>query len=201
MNEKIIDGLEIRALSTADDLKTVADLIYASDDYIYPYWFDNDISTAEKVLANMMLGDTIYNYKNIRVALSDGQIIAMIVTKSVPIKANYEQMINCCINAAVPVGERFARVYNEYFKPLEDEPPDVYIANLAVAKMFRGAGVGATLMRSVFDDGKTFHLEVVKSNQTAVNLYKKLGFEIDLEYPGFTGIPCYKMTKLAKGEK
>ena len=200
MNKKIIETLEIRALTAADDLKSAARLIYASDNYIYPYLFDNDLPTAEKVLVNMILGDTIYNYKNIRAAFSGGQIIGVLVVKAVPIKESYESMIDCFVQAGVPVGERFATVYNEYFKLLEDEPPDIYIANLAVDKMFRGAGVGGALLRSVFDGKSTYHLETVKANESAVGLYKKLGFEIDCEYPGFTGVPCYKMTKQYKGE-
>lgn len=195
MNSKITASLEIRPLATDDDLKQVARLIYSSDNYIYPYLFDNDFSEAEKVLVNMILSDTVYNYKNIRVALSSGQIIAMIVIKAVPVAADYEMMIDCFIKAAVPVGARFAKVFNEYFKLLEDEPPDVYIANLAVDKMFRGMGVGKKLMQSVLEDNLIYHLEVVKANSSAIALYEKLGFKIDCEYSGFTEVPCYRMTK------
>lgn len=198
MKNEILQTLEIRSLRKDDDLKKVADLIYSSDNYIYPYLFDNDISVAERVLVNMMLDDTIYNYKNIRIALSSGQIIAMIITKKTPFKVSHETMINCFIKAHVPVGERFAKVFNGYFKLLADELPDVYIANLAVDKIYRGIGVGRKLMQSIFEDHFTYHLEVVKANVSAVALYQKLGFDIDCEYPGFTDIPCYRMTRHAK---
>lgn len=198
MKNEILQTLEIRSLRKDDDLKKVADLIYSSDNYIYPYLFDNDISVAERVLVNMMLDDTIYNYKNIRIALSSGQIIAMIITKKTPFKVSHETMINCFIKAHVPVGERFAKVFNDYFKLLADELPDVYIANLAVDKIYRGIGVGRKLMQSIFEDHFTYHLEVVKANVSAVTLYQKLGFDIDCEYPGFTDIPCYRMTRHAK---
>lgn len=201
MNKEIIETLEIRQLSLGDDLKAVANLIYSSDNYIYPYLFENDIVVAERVLENMIRGNTIYNYKNIRVALSLGQIVAMIIYKPIPVIVDHESIIDCFVQAAVPVGARFAKVYNEYFKLLEDEPPDVYISNLAVNKMFRGVGVGKALMQSIFKDDLTYRLEVVKGNTPAVELYKKLGFEIDCEYPGFTEVPCYRMTKHSKGEK
>ena len=201
MRNDIIDNTEIRALSADDDLTAVARLIFSSDDYIYPYLFDNELPTAEKVLVNMILGDTLYNYKNIRVAGCSDQIIAMMISKRVPIVLDHESILDCFVRASVPVGTRFAKVYNEYFKLLEDEPPDVYIANLAVDKMFRGRGVGGALLQSIFDDESTFHLEVVKANHNAVGLYKKLGFVIDCEYPGFTDVPCYRMTKHCKGEK
>lgn len=200
MNKELIDNLEIRRLTAEDDLKAVARLIYYSDNYIYPFLFEDDIHVAEKVLVNMILGDTVYNYKDIHVALSSGQIIAMIITKPVPLKIDHESIIKCFVEAAVPVGARFVRVFNEYFKLLEDEPPDFYVANLAVDKMFRGMGVGKTLMQSVLNANSTYHLEVVKANDNAVKLYKKIGFKIDCEYPGFTGVPCYRMTKQSKGE-
>lgn len=191
----VLENLEIRPLNLHDELIAVAELIYSSDNYIYPFLFGNDLSAGKKVLTNMITSDTIYNYKNISVALSSGQIVGMIVLKPVPVKADYETMIDCFIKAGVPVGANFAKVYNEYFKLLEDEPPDVYISNLAVGKMFRGQGVGTTLMQSVLKNCYTYHLEVVKENASALALYQKLGFEIDCEYPGFTGIPCYRMTK------
>ncbi len=195
MYNEIIKNLEIRPLSCCDDLKIVADLIYYSDNYIYPYLFGNDISVAEKVLSRMIMGDTIYNYKNIRIAVSSEQIIAMVVTKEVPIKVNYEGMLNSFVEAAVPVGAAFAKVFNEYFKLLEDEPRDIYIANIAVDKMFRGMGVGKVLLQSIFDGKSTYHLEVVQANKAAIALYKKLGFTIDYGYAGFTGVPCYRMSK------
>lgn len=195
MENEVLKTLEIRPLDKDDDLKQVADLIYSSDNYIYPYLFNDDLSEAEKVLVEMILGDTIYNYKNIRVALTSGQIIAMIILKNIPVNVSFESIIDCFIKSGIPVGAKFAKVYNEYFKLLEEEPPDVYIANLAVNKMYRGMGVGKKLMQSVLDDKSTYHLEVVKANTSAVALYKKLGFEIDCEYSGFTEVPCYRMTK------
>lgn len=201
VNHEILQMLEIRPLYPDDDLKQVAALIYSSDNYIYPYLFDDNLAAAKEVLANMILADTIYNFKNIRVAIVSGQIVAMIVLKEVPVKADHEAMLDCFVKAGEPVGARFARVYAEYFKLLEEEQPDVYVANLAVDKMFRGAGVGKALFRSVLQDGVTYHLEVVKANAPAVALYRKLGFEIDCEYPGFTEIPCYRMTRAKKESK
>jgi len=60
---------------------------------------------------------------------------------------------------------------------------DVQINNIAVHPDIRGKGVGEALMRHVLEkvrkNGATFvTLEVRASNDAAVTLYKKLGFEI-----------------------
>jgi [ribosomal protein S18]-alanine N-acetyltransferase len=56
-----------------------------------------------------------------------------------------------------------------------------HITNVAVKPEYRGSGLAqeivATLIRRSMKSGiKTFTLEVRKSNQTAINLYKKFGF-------------------------
>lgn len=198
MNNEFLDTLEIRPLTLDDDLNKVAELIYMSDNYIYPYLFEEDLSVAKKVIATMIVEDTIYNYKNIKIALSAGQIVAMIVMKSIPITINSDAMINCFVQAGVPVGARFAKVFNDYFKLLEDEPADVYVANLAVDKMYRNLGVGKVFFGSLLSDNLVYHLEVVKANVSAISLYQKLGFDIDYEYAGFTDVPCYRMTRQKK---
>jgi ribosomal-protein-alanine N-acetyltransferase len=60
---------------------------------------------------------------------------------------------------------------------------DVQVNNIAVHPDFRKNGIGEALMRHVIEkvrkNGATFMtLEVRQSNEAAVTLYKKLGFEI-----------------------
>ena len=201
MNKEFLDTLEIRPLTIKDDLNKVAELIYYSDNYIYPYLFEEDLAIAKNVLTKMIVDDTIYNYKNIMIALSDGQIIAMIVSKAVPILINSDAMLNSFVQAGVPVGARFAKVYKDYFKLLEDEPADIYVANVAVDKLYRNLGVGKAFLGSILKDNFTYNLEVVKANSAAISLYKTLGFDIEYEYPGFTEIPCYRMKRLKTNDK
>lgn len=57
------------------------------------------------------------------------------------------------------------------------------VTNIALRKQVRGKGYGELLVRvmieNAFDDGATvIYLEVRVSNTVAINLYRKLGFEV-----------------------
>lgn len=56
------------------------------------------------------------------------------------------------------------------------------ITNVAVAPEYRGMGIGTKLMKAVIERAKELAiqdiiLEVRESNETAIHLYKKMGFE------------------------
>ena len=58
-----------------------------------------------------------------------------------------------------------------------------YITNIAVKQDRRGEGLGKKVTQALIEEGKkhnilSFTLEVRVSNKNAINLYKKLGFEI-----------------------
>ena len=58
----------------------------------------------------------------------------------------------------------------------------VYIANVIVDEMHRGKGYGRMLCETLLEKAKnkgghTAYLQVIQSNQIAMNMYKKLGFE------------------------
>ncbi len=108
----------------------------------------------------MIVCDTIYNYKNIQVAMLSSNIIAMIVSKTVPISISIDDMKNSFIKAGVKAGARFNRVFKEYFKTLEEEKPDIYFANITVDKKYRNMGVGRTLINSMLNNNYDINLDV-----------------------------------------
>ncbi len=62
-------------------------------------------------------------------------------------------------------------------------PPEGYIANVAVSPDYQGKGVGKALLKKAIsvceEEGvNSICLEVRRSNQTAISLYKKFGFEV-----------------------
>ena len=62
-----------------------------------------------------------------------------------------------------------------------DIAPEIQILNLAVKKSARNKKIGSLLLASVleYENIKYITLEVRESNISAINLYKKFGFEMD----------------------
>lgn len=81
---KLQNQLVIRMLSPNDDISQVAKLIYLTDPYVYPNWFDS-IDDGVKVISHMIDLPTLYNRKNITVAvMPNGAIAGMVVSKQTP---------------------------------------------------------------------------------------------------------------------
>ncbi len=63
----------------------------------------------------------------------------------------------------------------------------VYIANVIVDEMYRGRGYGSMLCETLLEKAKdkggyTAYLQVIQTNQIALNMYEKLGFEKEYSY-------------------
>jgi ribosomal protein S18 acetylase RimI-like enzyme len=196
------DSVVIRKLMLHDDLIQVGRLIYYTDDFVFPYVYDN-VEEGARVHAEMIRRDTIYNYGNITVALAAGKIVGIVVMKESPVKVSYDEMVRSFEAANVVHDERFERVFNEYWGLLEKEPEGFYIANVCVDPEVRHRGVARALLSFLLEDDKTYNLETVVANVNAFKLYQSLGFVVDYQYPGFTGVPCYRMhrMKISKTEE
>ena len=191
-----MDSIVIRKLVLQDDLKQVGRLIYYTDDYVFPYVYDT-LEEGAKVHSEMIRRDTIYNYNNITIAVIDGEIVGIVVMKEAPVKISHGEMIRSFEAANIVHDERFERVFNEYWGLLEKEPEGFYIANVCVDPRFRHRGVARALLNCLLDDDKTYNLETVVANVNAFKLYQSLGFVVEYQYPGFTGVPCYRMRRAA----
>ena len=186
--------VEIRPMQSSDDFFKVADLIYQSDNYIYPYWFDNK-SDAVKVIAKMIAGDTVYNYKNVTLAVSDGQIAGALVSLYSPVIEKEENIIDAFTKADVKCDERTHRIFKDYYALMAEHKTGYYLANVTVDKNFRSLGIASRLISEVIKDKGFVRLECVKENVGAWRLYERLGFKVKNEYPGVFGVPCYYMEK------
>lgn len=189
-----MNSVVFRKLTLQDDLRQVGRLIYYTDDYVFPYVYDTPEDGA-RVHAEMIRRDTIYNHDNITVGLIDGAIVGIVVMKEAPIIVSYGEMVRAFDDADVVHDERFERAFSEYWGLLEKEPEGFYIANVCVDPKFRHRGVARGLLNFLLEDDKTYNLETVVANVNAFRLYQSLGFIVDYQYPGFTGVPCYRMRR------
>lgn len=189
------DRVIVRKLNARDDSRAVAELIYYTDDYIFPYLYDNDLERARAVLCEMIASDTLYHYKNITAAVLDEKIVGIVVAIEKPFTVTPESMIDCFVRAGAIVDERFRKVYREYYALLDTRSEGVYIANVCVNKLYRGMGIAKKMLGAVLSDDCRYELETVKANGAAFAVYTSAGFRTEYEYPGFTAVPCYKMTR------
>ena len=44
------DEIDLRRAKSTDNFEEIAKLIYQTDPYIYPFWFNNSVEEAKKVL-------------------------------------------------------------------------------------------------------------------------------------------------------
>ena len=101
-----------------------------------------------------------------------------------PLKSIYKKIEKC-----LPKDNKFKKVSEEYFeKELNVKEGEAYILALCVSKSFRGRGISNLLLKNVLDIhmGKKVSLEVLASNTTAIDLYKKYNFKTKSEQDGFS---------------
>ncbi len=183
----------VRALKDTDDLSQVAKLIYLTDPYIYPGWFDS-IDDGIKVIREMIFLPTLYNLENITVAvLPDGFIAGMVVSKQAPFVEELKYVCKAFELAGVPMDNRTAEMFDAYYAKMGQAEDGFYIANVAVDEKCRKRGIAASLVEHVLTGHDYCSLECVVANVGTLRLHQRIGFRIAYEYPGVFGVPCYKM--------
>lgn len=185
----------IRKAQKTDDYMQIAKLIYLSDAYIYPYWFDC-IEDGQKVLAQMLDLPTLYNLENITVAVDkDGFIAGAIVASRSPILEDKAEIVKAFAQAGVKCDKRTDEIFSAYYEKMREDKEGLYLANIAVDETRRKRGIAAAMLASVVENEPLCHLECVQANIGAWRVYQRLGFRIVQEYPGVFDVPCYKMVK------
>jgi len=180
-----------RKLKLSDDLEKVSELIYESDKYIYPTLF-NDLNNCKKIMPGFIKGQTLFNYDYIYVALIKDIVVGIVVIMPKYLNDNYQNMKSILNKNNINL-KNFEWVNKEYFETLNFDFKGTYITNVAVDKNYRHMGIATKMMNSL--PSGTYSLAAVKDNLVAVEMYKKAGFEIIYEYPGFKEVPCVEMVR------
>jgi len=182
--------LEIRQATPQDNLEEIAALIYKTDEYIYPYWFES-LEKCQRELPPLMLEDNFFfNVNNFYIAIdkSTGQIVGAtcIVDKNTKLDYDYTKLRE--------VNERYKFTIDNYIKGLIEEVKDVefaYISNVCVDENYRGQKIGNRMMSHVIEiyRQKKFQemmLDLLAKNPGAIKLYQNLGFIQSSDiFPGF----------------
>lgn len=183
----------IRGVEEGDDLNQIAKLIYLTDPYVYPNWFDS-MDDGVKVIRRMIDLPTLYNKENITVAVTpEGFVAGMIVSKQAPFHEDVQYLKKAFELSGIKADERTDFVYDAYYAKMGTSEDGYYIANVAVDNDYRKRGIAAAMMNHVMNGKKYCTLECVIANAPSWRLYQRLGYKIAFEYPGVHAIPCYKM--------
>lgn len=186
--------IEFRRASVNDNIEDIATLIYKTDPYIYPFWFNNNINDAIAYLKKIILKpNNLFNIDNIYVAYdrNSNHILGILcaIDKSLTFDNDYTEDIK--------VNHNYDFTLNNYVIPIEKEVKEfdnqtIYISNVCVNEELRGKGIGSKLLgyfisqmeKQGFDK---FELDCLLHNLRAKNLYHSLGFKEMKEIVGFDG--------------
>lgn len=172
----------IRKANQEDNFADIAQLIYETDEYIYPYWFHDSVEEARKVLPSLMKEEGFFfNYKSIYVAIdkNTNKIVGFvcIVEPETNLDYNYEELINSCRSYEFTIKNYIMKLIEE-IKELQLP----YISNVCVNKEYRGRKIAQTMLNKILEEKKPYYrkflLDCLKDNPSALRVYQKLGFEI-----------------------
>lgn len=182
--------MEFRKANSSDNLEEISELLYRTDQYIYPYWFGS-LENCKKELSRLLLEDKFFfNINNLYVMrdISNNRIVGVIcvVDKSIDLDYDYGRLEN--------VNERYRFTINNYIKSLIEEvkiSDFAYISNVCVHPDYRGKHIGSMMVKEVIKiyRNKCFDeimLDVLADNPNAIGLYQNLGFKKSSEiFDGF----------------
>ena len=179
------ENVTIRSVIEKDDFRKIAELIYYTDEYIYPAAFKK-VSIAKKVIPQLLNKDVgIFKKDNIRVAIVDNKIVGVVLMLS---KKDFSTVDIATLKKEIKLlPTSFADVYEEYFNKLivdfNKTEDNIYIACVCVDKKQRGKHIGKKLVKSIIREfpDKSLELHVLEDNKNAIQLYKDCGFVLSGE--------------------
>lgn len=186
----MMNNMEFRKATEYDKLEEIAELLYRTDPYIYPYWFSS-LDNCKKELSKLLLEDKFFfNINNLYIMIDNynNRIIGVIcvVDKDVDLNYDYDKLEK--------VNKRYEFTINNYIKELIKEVKNAqfaYISNVCVHPDYRGKHVGSMMLKHVIEICKKEYfeeiaLDVIADNFGAIKLYQNLGFEQSSEiFDGF----------------
>lgn len=175
--------MQVRNLTLNDDLDSVAELIYQTDPYIYPYWFDKCKNWKTHLIELIKSEGSAFYYKNILIAEQDNKPYGILVF----LNENFKQTYDYC--HLQNLNENFNYAIKQYVKPITDylQSNTVYIPAVCVSKEKRRHHIGTKLLTTLKElhKNKLYKLHVLADNAAAIGLYEKLGFKKVVLTKGF----------------
>lgn len=168
-------------------VRSVAELIYATDEYIYPAVFGN-IRTARNTIPRLIsASNSFFSCNNMRIACIDGKVVGVALVLDKPFSTHVEQkLLEKLPSSFIDVNENY---FKNVSKSIEEQPYEVYIACLCVRTGSRHQGIGRMLLTQIIKEygkDKDIWLDVLSDNVNAIRLYEQCGFRTVKQSEGFS---------------
>lgn len=176
--------MEIRRARETDNLKEIARLIYETDPYIYPYWFQNTKNWEDFLTEKIKDKGFLFHYDNILIATENGHVYGVLVfiTDQTNLCYDYDKIKG--------INKNFQITIDNYILPVVKHVGEdlVYISNVCVDQDFRRHYIATGLIEKIKEmfPSQTLELDVLADNAAGVKLYQKEGFEKIVELKGFS---------------
>lgn len=186
------EDIVLRRARSDDNMSDIARLIYQTDPYIYPYWFNNDEEEAIKVLVPLIQEEGfIFYYENFYVAYDKelNKILGVVSAIDPTTNLDYDY------SSLEMVNNQYSFTVNNYLKELIKEVVEkkyMYLVNVAVDVHYRSRRIGSRLLKYFIEQMHEAGFEEIgfdclMHNLRAKNLYHSLGFKEVSEGIGFDG--------------
>ena len=186
------EDIIFRRAINSDNMKEIAALIYDTDPYIYPFWFNDDRELGIEFLSKEILKPGfIFYYENFYVAYDkiEQRIVGTVGAIDYTTNLDYDY------SELEKVNYRYDFTINHYLKELIKEVKEkkyMYFTNVCVTTDYRSGGIGYKMLTNFirlmheagFDE---IGFDCLMHNLRGKNLYHSLGFKEVSEGIGFDG--------------
>lgn len=200
---KMTDNLEFDILSHPSDYRETAEIIYQTDPYIYRDLFGNS-ENAQKILSfSFDNPESVFFKRAVYIVKSKltGEVVSSALFHTNDFVWDSDVMLRDFEKAGIVPEEAFFAAAKYMEKTYNFRKIGCSMCNISVKESFRHRGIAFFMLTKLLErnDKSTVELTVLADNVNAINLYKKLGFQIIGEpfkdYGGYN-LPeeyCYKM--------
>lgn len=198
------ENIFFRRAKLDDNFEQIAELIYDTDPFIYPFWFGNNKSEAIRVLSNKIDDKGfVFHYDNLYVAydMETNAIVGFICALDKSINFNYDY------SELEKINSNYDFTIKNYIKPIikdvvEYDDNSIYIINVCVKQNLRGKHIGTRLLGYFLSQMEEqgydkFYLDCLLHNLRARNLYHSFSFREMKEVVGFDGTDSSKVEVVA----
>jgi ribosomal protein S18 acetylase RimI-like enzyme len=187
-----------------DDIKKLVDLIIETEPSLFYLLFGRRGDKALSRIKNIVsAGKNSFGHDYIHLAIDKEKILGITtfyMANEIDKKVESEKFSKALDVLGLIRLNFYVKILINKLLTTKLEDKDLYIGNICVDKNSRGMGVGKFLLDNIIiyakkKKCKKIILDVSKDNRVAINLYKKMGFEITKERSSFLWkISIYQMT-------